>query len=187
LREFLKHHGIEPAPIVEPVAEIAADVAPVDPHAEVVRLRAAVAAANETDAPKLRLDLAIALLNSGAAAEAETLIDALPANLATDDRAIRAHAHLRFLALLKDAPPIAVLEAAVAADPDDLQARHLLGVQLLVAGHPAAALDQFIEMLRRNRSFAEGLPKRTLIDAFRMIDDADLVGSYRRKMSSLLF
>jgi putative thioredoxin len=42
-------------------------------------------------------------------------------------------------------------------------------------------------MLRRDRNFAEGLPRKALIDAFRVIDDADLVGAYRRKMSSLLF
>jgi len=185
LREFLKHHGIEPAATAEPVEEIAAEVAPTDPHAEVVRLRAAVAAAPEQDA--LKLDLALALLKTGAAQEAESLIDSLPANLATDDRAIRAHAHLRFLALLKDAPPTAVLEAAIAANPDDLRARHLLGVQRLLAGDAAAGLDQFIEMLRRERGFADGLPKRSLIDAFRVIEDADLVGVYRRRMASLLF
>jgi len=48
-------------------------------------------------------------------------------------------------------------------------------------------VDQFIEMLRRNRGYEEGLPRRALIDAFRVIEDADLVGAYRRKMSSLLF
>ena len=144
-------------------------------------------AASEQDAPRLKLDLALALLRTGAAHEAEQIIDALPANLATDDRAIRARAHLGFVALLTDAPPTAVLEAAIAANPDDLHARHLLGAQLLVDGDPAGGLDQFIEMLRRNRGFADGLPKRTLIDAFRMIEDPDLVGTYRRRMSSLLF
>jgi len=183
LRAFLKQHGIEPAAKVEEAA--AESDAPVDPHADVVRLRAAAAAAPEQDA--LKLDLALALLKTGAAHEAEQLIDALPANLATDDRAIRAHAHLRFIGLLKDAPPVAVLEATVAAQPDDLRARHLLGAHKLVEGDPAGGLDQFLEMLRRDRGYSDGLPKRALIDAFRTIEDADLVGAYRRRMSSLLF
>ena len=42
-------------------------------------------------------------------------------------------------------------------------------------------------MLCRNRGFENGLPKQALIDAFRTIEDADLVGAYRRRMSSLLF
>ena len=42
-------------------------------------------------------------------------------------------------------------------------------------------------MLRIDRSFRDSLPKKALIDAFRVIEDEDLVGRYRRKMSSLLF
>ena len=183
IREFLKHHGIEPAEAAAPEAE-AAD-APVDPQAEVARLRNAVAEAPGND--ELKLDLAVALLQTGAAAEAETLLDGLPANLATDDRSLRARAQLGFVALAKDAPPVEVLQQAVAANPDDLRARHLLGVQRISDGESEAALEQFIEMLRRDRAFEDGLPRKVLIDAFRVIEDAELVGRYRRKMSSLLF
>ena len=184
LREFLKHHGIEPLPAdaQEPAAEIAA--APVDPHEEVMRLRKAIEA--EADKPELKLDLALALLRTGAAAEAEQLIDALPANLATDDRAINARARLGFAALLRDAPPVETLRAAIDANPDDLRARHLIGAHAIVAGDAEAGLVQFMEMLRRNRGYEDGLPRKALIDAFRIIDDEDLVGRYRRQMSALL-
>ena len=184
LREFLKQYGIEPgAPADEPAtADVPAP--PADPHAEVMRLRKAVEA--EPDRAELRLDLALALLQTGGAREAEQLLDALPANLATDDRAIRARARLGFAALLQDAPPPQVLEAAIAGNPDDLRARHLLGVHHIVAGDAEAGLEQFLEMLRRNRDFDGGLPKKALIDAFRVVDDEDLVGRYRRRMSSLL-
>jgi putative thioredoxin len=184
LREFLTHHGIEPGvPVEEAVAPVETP-APVDPHAEVMRLRKAVEA--EPDKAELKLDLALALLATGGAHEAGQLLDALPANLATDDRAIRAHARLGFAALLQDAPPAEVLQAAIASNPDDLRARHLLGVHRIVAGDAEAGFEQFIEMLRRNRDFDGGLPKKTLIDAFRVVDDEDLVGRYRRRMSSLL-
>ena len=158
--------------------------APVDPHEEVMRLRKQIEA--EPDKPELKLDLALALLRTGAAAEAEQLIDALPANLATDDRAINARARLGFAALLTDAPPVEVLRAAIDADPGDLRARHLLGAHAIVAGDAEAALQQFMEMLRRDRAYQDGLPRKALIDAFRIIDDEDLVGRYRRQMSSLL-
>jgi putative thioredoxin len=184
LREFLSHHGIEPGVPVEETPAPEEAVAPVDPHAEVMRLRKAVEA--EPEKAELKLDLALALLATGGAHEAEQLLDALPANLSTDDRAIKARARLGFVALLKDAPPPETLQAAIAANPDDLRARHLLGVQGIVAGDAEAGLEQFIEMLRRNRGFEDGLPKKVLIDAFRVVDDEDLVGRYRRKMSSLL-
>ena len=185
LREFLKHHGIEPgaATAEEPVVEEAA-APPADPHAEVMRLRKAVEA--EPDKAELKLDLALALLATGGTREAAQLIDALPANLATDERTVNARARLDFAALLADAPQPQVLQAAIDANPDDLRARHLLGVQAIVAGNAEAGLEQFMEMLRRNRDFENGLPKKALIDAFRIVDDEDLVGRYRRKMSSLL-
>jgi len=184
VREFLRHHGIEPRTAeAEPEVETAPPP-PADPHADVVRLRHLVE--TEPDQPNHRLDLALALLATGAAPEAETLLDGLPANLATDDRAVKARARLGFAGLLKDAPPAEVLRKAIDANPDDLTARHLLGAQAIVHGDSEAGLQQFMEMLRRDRTFNDGLPKKALIDAFRVIEDEDLVSRYRRQMSSLL-
>ena len=184
LREFLKHHGIEPADAVPVVAPEDEAPAAIDPKAEVVRLREAIAA--EPDKAELKLDLALALLQAGEAQEAGRLLDALPANLETDDRAVRARARLGFAALLKDAPGVDALQAAIAANENDLRARHLLGVHHIVAGRSQDGLEQFIEMLRRDKQFEDGLPRKALIDAFRIVEDADLVGQYRRRMSSLL-
>ena len=184
LREFLTHHGIAPGASNEAVEAEAEAAPPVDPHAEVMRLRKLVEA--EADKPEHRLDLALALLQTGNAKEAEQLLDALPANLAHDDRAIRARARLGFASLLKDAPAPQALEAAIASDPKDLRARHLLGVHRLVAGDAEAGLEQFLEMLRLDRTFDDGLPRKALLDAFQVVDDTDLVGRFRRRMASLL-
>ena len=183
IREFLKQHGVEPGAAAEEPQ--AAEAATLDPHARVLALRKAVE--SEPDKAELGLDLALALLAIGAVGEAEGLLDALPANLESDERAVRARSSLAFAAIVKDAPPVEVLQAAIEANPDDLRARHLLGVQQLVGGDPRAALEQFMEMLRRDRAYEDGLPRKTLIDAFRVVEDEDLVGQYRRKMSSLLF
>lgn len=180
LREFLKQNGIEPTAEATPQA----DPVPQDPHAEVLSLRKAVEA--EPDKAELKLDLALALLRIGVAAEVRPLLDALPANLATDARALRANARLAFIEAAKDAPAAEVLEAAIASDPADLRARHLLGVRLLLAQQDEAALEQFLEMLRRDRTYADGLARKSLIDAFLVVEDDDLIGRYRRRMSSLL-
>jgi putative thioredoxin len=186
IRQFLEHHGIVAADAM-PDAEEIVEPEPVvrDPHEIVAELRDAIAAAPEQD--ELRLDLALALSRIGEAEEAGRLLDALPANLATDDRARRARAALGFALLLKDAPSTAELERRIEADARDLRARHLLGAHRLVAGDAAAALEQFIEMLRLDKAFDNGLARRALLDAFSVIDDADLVGAYRRRMASLLF
>ena len=183
LRQFLGHHGVLPREAEAPVEE--AEPAPLDPHEEVVRLRAATQA--EPDKEELKLDLALALLRTGAVPEAEGLLDKLPANLAQDDRALRGRARLGFAALLKDAPPADVLQKAIAANPGDLRARHLLGAMDIVEGRSQDGLEHFLEMLRIDRNFEDGLPRKALIDAFRVVEDEDLVGTYRRKMASLLF
>nr|WP_298153978.1 thioredoxin [uncultured Pseudoxanthomonas sp.] len=181
LREFLASHGIQPAAAPEAPVE----AAPLHPQAQVAALREAIAA--QPDKDELKLDLVLALLKTGDAVEAERLLDALPANLATDDRAAKARARLGFAAALKDAPSPDALRAAVQANPDDLRARHLLGVHALVAGDSEQALEQFLDMLKRDRAYEDGLARKSLIDAFRVIEDEALVGQYRRKMSSLLF
>lgn len=183
LREFLSRNNITPAAASSEEVDAPAPV--LSPAEQVEAARAAVAA--EPDKEELKLDLALALLKTGATAEASALIEALPANLSTDDRAVRAKARLDFAAALAGAPAPAELEARIAADAGDLAARHLRGVHHLLAGEDEAALEQFIAMLATDRNFADGLPRKALIDAFRVIEDEDLVGRYRRKMSSILF
>ena len=188
LREFLKHHEIEAK---ESSAELAPDAIEeaipevIEPEVEVMHLRAAIQA--EPEKAELKLDLMLALLKTGGFAEAEKILDGLPANLAIDDRAIKAKSRLAFAAVLKDAPPASILEQAIASDPDDCRARHYLGVRYLMEGKVEAGLEQFLEMLKRNKTYEEGLPRKALIDAFRIIEDEDLVSQYRRKMSALLF
>ncbi len=133
LRKVLEQIGVQPAANEE--AE-QAEAAPLSPAEQVAALREAIAA--EPDKDELKLDLALALLSTGEAAEAETLLDALPANLSTDERAVKARARLGFAAQLKDAPAPQALEAALAQDEGDLRARHLLGVHKLVAAMPRA-------------------------------------------------
>jgi len=142
LREFLKHHEIEAK---EAGPEIVEEIIPeaLDPEAEVMNLRAAIIA--EPEKAELKLDLMLALLKTGGFAEAEKILDALPANLAIDDRAIRAKARLAFAAVLKDAPAASVLEQAIASDPNDCRARHYLGVRYLLEDRAEAGLDQFID------------------------------------------
>lgn len=185
LRQFLAQHGIEPLPADADESAADAETPALDPHAQLAALRQSIAAEPARD--DLKLDLALALSRVGEVDEATRLLDALPANLAADDRAKRARASLGFAALLKDAPARAELERRLAADEGDLRARHLLGAHLFVEGEQDAALEHWLDLLRRDRNFDEGLPRRTLIDAFLSIDDDDLVGRYRRKMASLLF
>lgn len=182
IRELLARHVPVPAAVEEDaIAEKPAET----PEHAVARLQQEIATSPERD--ELKLDLAVAYMQSGNAKAASTELDALPPNLETDDRAKRVRGQLEFAEVLKDAPSAAELEARIARDPADLEARDLLGVRLLIDGQTEAGLEQFLAVLKADRSWNDGQAKKRLIAAFLGIDDADLVGSYRRRMSSLLF
>lgn len=178
VRRFLAEHGIEPGAAAAPAPVVDAEEA-------LAHARAAVAAA--PDKPELKLDLALALVAMGEHAEAEAQLEALPANLGTDPRAARARSRIALARLAAEAPPRAALEQALAADPDDHRARHLLGVRLVLEGAPEAGLEHLLELLRRARGYADGLPRRALVDAFNVVEDEDLVRAVRRRMTALLF
>ncbi|MBN8480591.1 MAG: thioredoxin [Xanthomonadales bacterium] len=183
LREFLLRHVQPLEADAQPAG--AQDAIEETPAEAITRLRAAIA--TEPERAEWKLDLAVALMQDGQAAAAEAELDALPANLAADERAKRLRNQLELADLLKDAPPLAELRARIERDPSDLAARDLLGVRLIVGGDSEAGLDALLANLAADRHWNDGLAKKRLIAAFGVIDDADLVGRYRRRMSSLLF
>ncbi len=184
IREFLGRHVPTPATLEENADGDAAKPTET-PEQAIARLQQEIAAA--PDRAELKLELAVAFMQSGNAGAAASELDSLPANLETDDRAKRVRGQLDFVDVLKDAPPISELRARIARDENDLAARDLLGVRLLIDGQTEAALEEFLGILRADRNWNEGQARKRLIAAFLVIDDAELVGNYRRRMSSLLF
>ena len=184
LREFLERH-VQPREADDDEA-IEAVAAPAEtPEAAINRLQQAIAA--EPERAELKLELAMALAQAGHSDAAATELDALPANLATDARAVRLRHQLELARSLKDAPAQTALEQRIAANPADWEARDLLGVRLLLGDDPAAGLEQFLAILEKARDWNDGAAKKRLLAAFATLDDAELVGRYRRRMASLLF
>ena len=182
LREFLSRHvqpldGEAPAESEPEEAE--------DPAQAINRLQQEIAA--EPDRAELKLDLALALMRDGQADAAEAELNALPANLATDARAVRLRSQLDLALALEGAPSLAELRQRVQADASDWAARDLLGVRLLLEDDPAAGLDQFLAILEKARDWNDNAAKKRLLAAFATLDDAELVGRYRRRMATLLF
>lgn len=180
LREFLERH-LQPRESEGEEAELA----PAEtPEQAIERLRAEIA---ESDNSELKLDLALALMKAGQADAAEAELTALPANLATDARAVRLRSQLDLARALQGAPAQSELQQRVQADAADWQARDLLGVRLLLDGDAAAGLEQFLAILEKARDWNDGQARKRLLAAFATLDDAELVGKYRRRMASLLF
>ncbi|WP_108472464.1 thioredoxin [Rhodanobacter thiooxydans] len=182
LREFLSRH-VQPLEAPAEPAEVAAVAE--TPELAINRLQQAIA--TEPNRPELKLDLALALMRAGNVAAAEAELAALPANLATDARAMRLRSELELAHALQDAPGIAELQQRVQADASDWAARDQLGVHLLLQGDAEAGLEQFLVILQKARDWNDGQARKRLLAAFATLDDAELVGRYRRRMASLLF
>jgi len=168
-----------PAPAEEPLVE-----ADVDVDAKIAALKATLAEKPEQE--ETAIELAELLVRVGEKDEAATLLDGLKTQ-AESDGARRVRALLGFVRQLENAPDPDSLQQRVARNPADLEALHLLGVFLILAGQDQAALDHFLTVMRLDRKYGDDLGRKSLIDAFRLVADADLVGDYRRRMSSLLF
>lgn len=83
---------------------------------------------------------------------------------------------------------IAELEARVQTDPNDLQARFDLANALYAANQREAAVDQLLEIFRRDRTWNEEAARTQLVkffEAFGPKDPATIKG--RKKLSTLMF
>jgi putative thioredoxin len=141
----------------------------------------------EPDSVQMKVMLADRLLQLDRSEEARSLLQSLPAEERDRQPASGLLARLQFADLAQGAPDLAVLTAQVAAKPDDCAARRQLAARHVLAGNPEAALEQFMEILRRDPQFDDGAGRKGLIAIFEMLGNEDpLVTTYRRRMFSLL-
>ena len=83
---------------------------------------------------------------------------------------------------------LAELEAAIAKDSNDLQARMDYALGLFAAGDRQSAMDALLESIAIDREWQDGAAKTQLLEFFEAIGPADpLVIKARRKLSSYLF
>ncbi|MCB1589807.1 MAG: thioredoxin, partial [Xanthomonadales bacterium] len=141
----------------------------------------------EPDNEVAKAELADLLIQAGLLEDAQALLQGLSDAARGEEAAQRAQSRLGFAQIAADAGSEAELQARLHDDAGDLDARHKLGALYLAVGQDKAALDQFITILRSDRKFGNDLGRKSLVEAFRIVRDADLVGDYRRQMSSLLF
>ena len=83
---------------------------------------------------------------------------------------------------------VSELARQVKASPDDLEARSQLAAQLILAGQLEAAMDQYLEIMRRDRNYADQTGRKGLLELFQLLGDEDpRVSAYRRRMAALLY
>lgn len=141
----------------------------------------------EPDNAEVKLALAEKLLAGGELQAAQQLLQALPLNIQESERVKALTSQMEFIELVRNAPGIAELINIVGAQPDDCAARRQLAARHVLNGDLEAALEQFLEILRRDRNFADEAGRKGLLAVFNLLgSDHPLVGRYRRQMFTLL-
>jgi len=119
---------------------------------------------------------------------AQKTLEAVPPEKQSDPFIVSAKAALELRLNPVDTSGMAPLEAAIAANPNDFEARLELAGLLNGAGRREEATDQLIFIIRKQRDWNDGAARKQLVQFFEAWgpkDDFTLQG--RRKLSSVLF
>ena len=120
--------------------------------------------------------------------QAEALINNAPAAIAGSAEIEAARAQLALVRQAAEAGPIDELRARVATDANDHEARLELAKALHASGQVEAAIDELLELFRRDRDWNDGAAKAQLLTVFDAMKPGDpLVQKGRRRLSSMIF
>ena len=137
--------------------------------------------------PEVVGGLARALIADGKADEAREFLDAVSLELATRPEITRARAALEVAAAAPEAD-VSALEARLASDPDDLEARFELAAAKMAAGERDAAANALLEIVGRDRDWNDGAARKRFLQLLEAQGLEDPWSSaQRRRLSSVLF
>jgi len=127
-------------------------------------------------------------VESGALEEAKRFLAMAPADKTNDPAISAARAALELAEQAANTGDLKALEAAVAANPLDHQARSDLATALNAKGRREEAIDQLIAIIKRDRGWKDDGARKQLLQFFEAwgpMDEMTKLG--RRKLSSVLF
>ena len=127
-------------------------------------------------------------LAAGNLEQAELFLSGVPAKIATAKEIEAARAQIELAKQAANAGPEAELRAAVQADPNNHQARFDLAVALNAAGKVEEAVEELLDLFRRDREWNDGAARTqlfTIFDALKPQDPIVLKG--RRRLSSMIY
>ena len=120
--------------------------------------------------------------------QAQAVLNGAPEAIARAPELDAAHAKIQLARQAASAGPVAELRERVEADPQDHKARYDLATALQASGDTQGAVDELLELFRRDREWNDGAAKTQLFTIFDSLPGKDpIVLSGRRKLSSMIF
>ncbi|MDQ7079394.1 MAG: thioredoxin [Paracoccaceae bacterium] len=120
--------------------------------------------------------------------KAKALLDAVPEPIREAPEIAAIKAQIELAEAAAEAGPIPELRAKLDANPDDHEARFELATALAATGDTEAAVDELLELYRRDRGWNDDAARKQLFKIFDSLKPDDpVVLKGRRKLSSMLF
>ena len=124
------------------------------------------------------------LLELGRIDEARQLLATLPADT---PGIAQPRAKLSFYEMVADAPARNVLEARLAENDDDYEARYQLAIRMVIADETEQALEQLLSIVRRDRTFRDDGARQLMLQVFDQLGQGSPIAKrYRGKLFGLL-
>jgi len=127
----------------------------------------------EPDNDLIKLNLANLYLREGDIEEARTAFESVSANAKLEIDYKTAIGKLKLAEAAADAPDISDLEQRIENNPDDSQARYALSAKLTLEQRYEDAMDQLLEIVKRDRKFNDDAGRKGLVDIFNMLGNKD--------------
>ncbi len=144
--------------------------------------------AQDSTNPKAVAGLIRSCVAAGDMASAREVVNGLTAELRAVADVAAAVAAIELAEQGGSGGDLSDLQDAVAKDPDNHQARYDLAVALYGANRPEAAVDELLELVRRDRDWNEDAARKQLVKIFDAVGPTHpLTVASRRRLSSLLF
>jgi len=158
-----------------------------DDHAGAERLLREVLA-QDPGHPAATLALAELLLERGEVQPAADLVESGRGDVATLERVQRLQARIEFARAAAEAGNAEALRARLAADPEDLEARWGLANLAAAAGRFEEALEQLLEIIRRDRAYRDDGARASMVKIFELVGvRSELADRYRQQLSRAIF
>ena len=142
----------------------------------------------EAGNPKALAGLARCYLASGDLERARQTLDMTPPEHKDEAEISAAKAALELAQESAGAGEVGPLREALARDQGDHQARYDLALGLYKAGEAEGAVDELLELVRRDRGWKDEAARKQLLRVFDALGPAEpLTVSGRRRLSALLF
>lgn len=120
--------------------------------------------------------------------EARMILQSLPANIRQQPEVTGLLGRLEFLTTAQGGTDETQLLANIEKNPTDCEARYQLSSFYITQARYQEALDQLLEIMKRDRSYGDDAGRKGILKVFDMLGGSgELVSRYRQKMAALLY